>query len=127
MLDLSRNLEEISFEGSEYAHLAERKFHGSSEFKVHIPKIMPDIPFGAATSWTEGVDADIFANEKSCKIKCATTISCQNYVTCSRYPRMIDKYFLHRADPELKLNIGDIFIGNPMNSDYRDFWLEEVL
>lgn len=127
MLDLSQNLEEISLEGVEYAHLAERQFHFHHEFKVHIPKIMPDIPFGTATSWTEGVDGSIFMNAQACGIKVNTTITCQNFLTRPRYPRLIDSYFKHRADIELKLNPGTVFIANPLNSNYSDIWLEEVL
>lgn len=127
MLDLSKDLEEISLEGEEYAHLTADADHQSDSFQVHIPKLMPDIPFSKSNTWIETVNPAIFANESGCAIKASATVKCQNYVTCKRLPRMKRWYFRHGADNSGRLRVGAVFTGTAMNSNYKDFIIKELL
>lgn len=126
MHDLLESVQEINLDHFEYAILVEDTPKGASTFKLYIPKLMPLVQTGdqTASQWKEEVRGDIFVNDAQCKIDHMKTVTCQNYITVSRYS---DSDFSARANINGIIPKGTKFIIHSLYGNYNDLYVFKVL
>jgi len=79
------NTEKWEVKSQELARTSPPQCSTSSPLRLHIPKLMPLIGFGAPKVSTASVSDGCFCNDKACKPSVASTIGTQNYVTVPIY------------------------------------------
>lgn len=126
MYSLTNCLEELELTDHEYGYMTDlKKYHGSANFNIYVPKLMCGVAMGQTNSWTVPViTGSLFVNSPDTKPSPATTTSMQNFINISRH---CDTDFHERADPEQNLNYGQKFLVNFLNMNPRDYKLERVL
>lgn len=77
---------------------------------LHIPKLMPAVPFGTPKITPVPLSASIFINDEKCKPKPPKTINTQNYLTV---PRQEDRFFKRATLKKGSRILVEVQNGNP--------------
>lgn len=79
------NTETWKVKSQELAKTTPSSCSTSSPLRLHIPKLMPMIPFGTPKVTNASVSDGCFCNDKACKPSISKSIGTQNYVTVPIY------------------------------------------
>lgn len=80
MIDSDKCLNEIQICSTEYAYLLEGAPITAKQFKVRIPKLMPELPAGSAQNGTISINKSLFVNDGACKVPMGGSVSTRNYI-----------------------------------------------
>jgi hypothetical protein len=125
MIKLFYGLESYNVDTFEYAYLVESEKYDADTFKLHIPKLMPNIASSTADYPIQVNKTNLFENAKSCTPTVDSVIYGQRYITVPRFP---GDDFKVRADKTTgKLKVGTKFIVMVMNRNIKDLIIYKVL
>lgn len=109
-----QNLKDLILNQGEYCYLYEKQKYYARNFKLRVPKFMPNVPQKGSR---KNFNKNIFINDAACKPNVSSSISTQGFVTVPRSPNCS---LQHKADKYGWVYPGLQLTCNCMNNNIRD-------